>query len=175
MCPRTNLWATPPSDYWVAPASSPVMALSPALCILSHNVRRLVRHVDIISLVRAWWDMGIVCFQETRADCRGGLSSGSLTLFLDDACKVVGLRGVPDLLLASNTLGPGHRAGVGILVLCRPDTELLLLKGDVHRTPDGRVVRCGIRWGGQRLSLVNNYWPTSAPRRGQLPSASRHA
>jgi hypothetical protein len=63
----------------------------------------------------------------------------------------LGLRGVPDLLLASNTLGPGHRAGVGILVLRRPDTELVLLKDDVHRTPDGRVLRCGVRWGGHRL------------------------
>jgi exonuclease III len=153
------------------------MAPSPALRILSHNVRGLVKRVDVIALVRAWWDTGahIVCFQETWADCRGGLSSGALTLFLDDACKAVGLRGVPDLLLASNTLGPGHRAGVGILVLRRPDTELVLLKDDVHRTPDGRVVRCGVRWGGHRLSLVNTYWPTAAPRRGQLPSASRHA
>jgi exonuclease III len=153
------------------------MAPSPALRILSHNVRGLVKRVDVIALVRAWWDTGahIVCFQETWADCRGGLSSGVLTLFLDDACKAVGLRGVPDLLLASNTLGPGHRAGVGILVLRRPDTELVLLEDDIHRTPDGRVLRCGVWWGGHRLSLVNTYWPTAAPRRGQLPSASRHA
>jgi hypothetical protein len=66
--------------------------------------------VDVIALVRAWWDTGahIVCFQETWADCRGGLSSGVLTLFLDDACKAVGLQVVPDFLLASSTLGPGH-------------------------------------------------------------------
>jgi hypothetical protein len=80
-----------------------------------------------------------VCHRLTR------LSSGALTLFLDDACKAVGLRGVPDLLLASNTLGPGHRAGVGILVLRRPDTELFLIKDGVHRTPDVRVSRCGVR------------------------------
>jgi hypothetical protein len=88
MCPRTNLCVTPPCDYWVAPASSPIMALSPALRILSHNVRGLVERVDVISLVRAWWDAGacIVCFQETWADCQGGLSSEALTLFLDDKC-----------------------------------------------------------------------------------------
>jgi hypothetical protein len=105
----------------------------------------------------------------------GGPSLGALTLFLDDACKAVGLQGAPDLLLASNTLGPGHRAGVGILILRCLYTEFILLKDDIHRTRDGRVVRCGERWGGHRLSLVNTYWPTSAPCRGQLPSASRHA
>jgi hypothetical protein len=94
MCPRTNL---------LAPASSFVMAPSPALRISSHNVQGLAKRVDAIALVRAWWDTGahIVCFQETWVDCRGGPSSGALTLFLDDACKAVGLRGVPELLLAS--------------------------------------------------------------------------
>jgi hypothetical protein len=62
-----------------------------------------------------------------------------------------------------------------ILVLRRPDTELVLLKDDVHSTPDGRIVRCGVQWRGHRLSLVNIYWPTSAPHRGQLPSVSCHA
>jgi hypothetical protein len=164
-------------NSWVAPASSPVMALTPALHIFTHNVRGRVKRVDVIAFVRTCWDTGahIVCFQDTWADCRGGLCSAALTLFLDDACKAVGLRGVPDLLLTSNTLGPGHRAGVGILVLHRPVTELVLLKYDAHSTPDGRVVWCGVRWSGHRLSLVKTYWPTSAPRRGQLPSASRHA
>jgi hypothetical protein len=57
------------------------------LRILSHNVRGLVKRVDGIALVRAWWDMvaHIVCFQEIWADCRGGLSSGALTLVLDKA------------------------------------------------------------------------------------------
>jgi hypothetical protein len=152
------------------------MAPSPALRILSHSVRGLVKRVDVISLVRAWWDTGahIMCFHETWADYRGGPSSGAPTLFLDDACKAVGLPGVPDLLLASNTLGLGPRAGVGILVLRRPDTEFVLLKDDIHRTPDGRYMQCGVCWGGHRLSLVNAYWLTSAPRREQLPSASRH-
>jgi hypothetical protein len=60
------------------------MAPSPALRILSHNVRGLVKRVDVIALVRAWWDTGahIMCFQETWADCRGGLSSGAITRFL---------------------------------------------------------------------------------------------
>jgi hypothetical protein len=52
-----------------------------------------------------------VCFQEIWAACRGVLSSATLTLLLDAACKVVGLQSVPDLLLAFNALGPGHRAG----------------------------------------------------------------
>jgi hypothetical protein len=34
------------------------MAPSPALRILSHNVRGLVKRVNITSLVRAWWDTG---------------------------------------------------------------------------------------------------------------------
>jgi hypothetical protein len=111
-------------------------------------VQGLVKRVDVISFVRAWWDTGahIVCFQESWADCRGELSSGALKLFLDDACKAVGLRGVPDLLLASNTLGPGYRAGVGILVLRCPDTGLVLIMDEVHSTPDGRVLRC--EYGG---------------------------
>jgi hypothetical protein len=138
-----TVWTTPPSDFWVVPASSPVMAPSPALRILSHNVRGLVKRVDVLAILWAWWDTGahIGRFQETWADCWGGLSSGALTLFLDDACKAVGLRGVPDPLLASSTLGPGHRAGVGILELRRLDTEFVLLKDDIHRTPDGWVVQ----------------------------------
>jgi hypothetical protein len=65
-------------------------------------------------------------------------------LFLDDACKAAGLQRVPDLLLTSNKLGPEHREGVGILVLRRPGTVLVLLKDDVHRM----VWLCGVEYGG---------------------------
>jgi hypothetical protein len=59
-----------------------------------------------------------------------------LTFFLG---KVMGLRGGPDLLYMSNTLMSEHRAGVGILLLRHPDTDLVLPKDDVQRTPDGRA------------------------------------
>jgi hypothetical protein len=88
-----------------------------------------------------------------------------LTLFLDDACKVAGLQGVPDLLLVPNSLGSGRRDTIGIPLPRRPGTELVLLEDDVQRTPDGQVVR----WGG------NTYGPTLTQRRWQLAFCSHQA
>jgi hypothetical protein len=93
------------------PASSPVMVPS-----RGHDHKP---HGRYHTMCRGWsnvWTLSPSCgpgrirvytsrvFLETWADCRCGLSTGAQALFLDDAGKSVGFRGVPDLLLASNTM-----------------------------------------------------------------------